>query len=151
MIGVNGAHPGTVLEVGKLGEFINKQNRSGRNLIFQKLLLGLIPVDVPEPSGGQGVRLDQHIQSVPAAHLFENGVFVDQPSELREVSLNAHADPIPEPVGLAADHHVSVPAGIPLILVQVGVPGAGPGLDAGVKTVPADIKVKDVHSGSLHR
>ena len=68
---------------------------------------------------------------------------MDQPSELREVSLDAHTDPVPEPVGLATDHHVSVPAGIPLILVQVGVPGAGPGFDAFVKTVPANIKVED--------
>ena len=72
---------------------------------------------------------------------------MDQPAELGVVPLDAHADPVPEPVALAADHHVAVPAGIPLVLVEVGVPAPGSRLDAGVEAVPAEIEVEDVEQG----
>ena len=133
--------------MGELGDLVDVQNRAGSDLVFQKFLFGLDPVDVPEPPGGEGVGLDQHLQGVPAAHLFEDGILVDQPAKLGEVPLNTHADAVPQPVGLTADHHVAVTAGIPLVLVEVGVPAARPRLDGGVEHVPADIKVQDVHLG----
>src|SRR3990172_7568766 len=72
---------------------------------------------------------------------------MNQPAELRIVPLDAHSDPVPEPVALAADHHVAVSARVPLVLVQVGVPSAGPRLDAGVEPVPAEVEIEDVEVG----
>src|SRR3989304_2130386 len=60
---------------------------------------------------------------------------------------DAHADPVPEPVALAADHHVAVSARVPLVLVQVGVTSSGSPLDAGVETVPSDVEIEEVEIG----
>ncbi len=141
----NGIDPGTILEVGKFRDFVDIENRAGGDFVFHQLLLGLDAVGVPQPLGSNGVGFDQGLEGVPGRHFLQERVFMDQPAEFRQVALDTHTDAIPEPVGLAADHHVTVFTGVPGVLVQVGVPGTGPGFDGLVEPVPGDVKVQDVH------
>ncbi len=127
--------------MGEFSDLVDVQNRPGRKLVLEQFCFSFDPALVSEPAGGHGIDLDQGVQGVPGPHLLEEGIFVDQPAELVVIALKAKADVVPELVGLPADHHVPVLAGVPGILVQVGVPAAGSAFDTGIEPVPGNIKV----------